>query len=171
MHYGRKKSAVQKSRIIQPQIMRRIILNIRTSSLLTAVAYIGLLLLFTFTMAFIELVKDDGSFVSVCNQIWGTRVGLFVNVGLLFMLILDYDQHKAKIPRGLAVSSLVMILLVIIIFSLSGNIVAKNSAELASFWVKPWLTLILFTIFAIYLIVVKYQSLTINTDSVVQETY
>lgn len=168
----RKKSAVlNKCRIFQSRLMQRIILNIRTSSLLTAVAYIGLLLLFTFTMAFVELVKDNGSFVSVCNQIWGTRVGLFVNVGLLFMLILDYDQHKAKIPRGLAVSSLVMILLVITIFSLSGNIVAKNSAELASFWVKPWLTLILFTIFAIYLIFVKYQSLTINTDSVVQETY
>lgn len=168
----RKKSAVlNKCRIFQSRLMQRIILNIRTSSLLTAVAYIGLLLLFTFTMAFVELVKDNGSFVSVCNQIWGTRVGLFVNVGLLFMLILDYDQHKAKIPRGLAVSSQVMILLVITIFSLSGNIVAKNSAELASFWVKPWLTLILFTIFAIYLIFVKYQSLTINTDSVVQETY
>ena len=151
--------------------MRRIISNIKISSLLTAVAYIGLLLVFTFTMAFVELVKDNGSFVSVCNQIWGTRVGLFVNVGLLFMLILDYDQHKSKIPRSLAVSSLVMILWVIAIFSLSGNIVAENSAKLASFLVTPWLTLTLFAVFAIYLIVVKYQSLTINTDSVVKETY
>lgn len=117
--------------------MRRIISNIKISSLLTAVAYIGLLLLFTFTMAFIELVKDNGSFVSVCNQIWGTRVGLFVNVGLLFMLILDYDQHKAKIPRYLAVSSLVMILWVIAIFSISGNIVAGNSAKLVPFLVIP----------------------------------
>ena len=73
--------------------------------------------------------------------------------------------------RSLAVSSLVMILWVIAIFSLSGNIVAENSAKLASFLVTPWLTLTLFAVFAIYLIVVKYQSLTINTDSVVKETY
>lgn len=151
--------------------MRRKKLNIKISSLFTAVAYIGLLLLFTFTMAFIELVKDNGSFVSVCNYIWGTRVGLFVNVGLLFMLILDYDQHKAKIPRSLAVSSLVMILLVIVVFSLSSNIIANNSAKLVSFFTNPWLTLFLFSVFAVYLVVIKYQSLTINTDSIVKESY
>lgn len=151
--------------------MRREKINIEVSSLFTAVAYVGLLLLFTFTIAFVELVKDNGSFVTVCNQVWGTRVGLFVNVGLLFMLILDYDQHKAKIPRWLAVSSLVMILLVIAVFSLSSNIVAGNSAELVPLFANPWLTLSLFSVFAVYLAVVKYQSLITNTDSVVQESY
>ena len=146
-------------------------INIEISSLFTAVAYIGLLLLFTFTMAFVELVKDNGSFVTICNHIWGTKVGLFVNVGLLFMLILDYDQHKAKIPRFLAVTSLVMILLVITVFSLSSNIIADNSANLTPFFTDPWLTLFLFSVFAIYLVVIKYQSLTINTDSVVIESY
>lgn len=137
-----------------------IIKRIECERLVSAVAYVCLLAVFTYTPLLIAFVTAGVEFLPVYNASQGSYIALFVNVGLLLMLFIDYIAGKRLIHKKHQIGTLIAICGLIGVSALASNAGSENPTELAWILGWPFFGVALHMVFLIYLMYVKYVSYT-----------
>ena len=135
-----------------------IIKRIECERLVSAVTYVCLLAVFTYTPLLIAFVTAGVEFLPVYNASQGSYIALFVNVGLLLMLFIDYIAGKRLIHKKHQVGTLIAICGLIGVSALASNAESDNPTELAWILGWPFFGAALHMVFLIYLMYVKYVS-------------
>ena len=126
--------------------------------ILVSICYIGMLLMFAYTSLFYEiLLKRDIPFLFVFNNAQSTWSGFIVNIGMLFMLLIDYGYDKKYIPRWALMVSVVAFLVVTLVYYFAGHANQAMNYQAPFNW--PWLGTVLYGWFVAYMMVIKYCSL------------
>lgn len=121
-------------------------------------AYIGLLVLFTYTPVVLVGLREDVSFWDSYIKSQSNFFSLFVNIGLLLLLVIDYEPGQSFAPKNLLFGTIIAIMLAVVIAGLAYNCQIRH---LDLIWVfdKSWFVLLLHTLFILYLMRVKYMTL------------
>lgn len=140
--------------------------------LVSAVTYVCLLAVFTYTPLLIALMTAGVDFLPVYNKSQGSYVALFVNVGLLLMLFIDYIAGKRLIHKKHLIGTLVAICGLIGVSALASNACSNSPTVLASILGWPFFGVLLHGVFLIYLMYVKYVSYpSLKMEARLQERY
>lgn len=123
-----------------------------------ALAYIGLLVLFTYTPVVLAGISENVSFWDSYVKSQGSFLGLFVNIGLLLLLVIDYEPGQSMIPRKMLTGTIFVIMLTVVIAGLAYNCRHRH-IDLIWMLDKSWFVLFLHVMFVICLISVKYITL------------
>ena len=126
--------------------------------LVSAVTYVCLLAVFTYTPLLIALMTTGVEFLPVYNNSQGAYVALFVNVGLLLMLFIDYIAGKRLIHKKHLIGTLVAICGLIGVSALASNACSESPIALAWILGWPFFGVVMHGAFLIYLMYVKYVS-------------
>lgn len=140
--------------------------------LVSAVTYICLLAVFTYTPLLIALMTAGVDFLPVYNSSQKSYVSLFVNVGLLLMLFIDYIAGKRLIHKKHLVGTLLAICVLIGVSALASNACSENPTVLSWILGWPFFGVMMHGAFLIYLIYVKYVSYpSLKMEARLQERY
>ena len=125
---------------------------------ISTIAYIGLLLLFAHSLFFKELIKESRDVIAVYNLLQSSWSSYITNIGLLFMLLIDYTINKRLVPRWILTGSVVMfgLLAVVYYFASLADDVQSFIKPLSS----PYFGIIIYMFFIGYLLIIKYVSIT-----------
>lgn len=136
-------------------LMKRLML--RRKPLLQAFVWVLFMCFFTYTTLFVELLKVDGDFPRLFYDEQSTFLALYVNVGLIVMLM--FDNHVAnKIFRG----NYMPFMGLLVVLLLLGHCNLVKSGEYLKY-VSPlsekWLSYAIYVAFLFILYVMKVKSL------------
>lgn len=128
--------------------------------LIESIVYIFLLMFFTYTFIAVECLKDIDGVYDAYLQNQKTVFALLTNFGLYFMLLIDYQSGKSKLPTWVMWSMAACIIADILIYG-DAKVLADPS-QYSSFktllaYPYAFVCMHLATIF--YLIFIKYKSL------------
>lgn len=128
--------------------------------LIEAVVYIFLLMFFTYTFIAVECLKDVNGVYDAYLQNQKTVFALLTNFGLYFMLLIDYQAGKSKLPSWVMWSMAACIIIDILIYG--DAMVLADPLEYSSFrtllsFPNAFICMHLATI--AYLVFIKYKSL------------
>lgn len=145
--------------------------NVIIGRALMAVCYVGLLLMFAYTSLFNSVfVKGETDFLSAYNEVQSSWVSFVVNIGLLLMLLIDFVYDKTNIPRWLLVFSILTFGFLSLVFYFAGHAVMVSGYNRPFRW--PWFGVVLYCVFVVYLMIVKYFSLPcVIINQEIKETY
>jgi len=132
--------------------------NFECERLVSAVTYVCLLAVFTYTPLIIAFMTAGVTFLPVYNASQGTYIALFVNVGLLLMLFIDYIAGRRMIHKKHLIGTLLAICLMIGVSGLASNAGSENPIVLVCIFGWPYFGVALHILFLIYLMYVKYVS-------------
>lgn len=125
--------------------------------ILTSICYVGLLMVFSFTSLFHEVIlKGNQDFLPWFNSVQSTWPGYIVNIGLLLMLLIDYGCDKKSVPRWSLFLSILAFGAISLVFYFT-----KHADKVQSYnppFNCPWLATVLYILFIVYLMFVKYSS-------------
>ncbi len=138
---------------------------------LTSACYIGLLLMFSYTSFFYEVVVNSHiELLDMFNKVQGTWSGFIVNIGLLLMLLIDYSYNKCYVPRWSLVISILAFGILALVYFFAGHAEIATKYNQPFNW--PWLGVLLYAFFTIYLVMVKWLSLPYDGENkTIMETY
>lgn len=168
----RKKILIKKN-IVYLHNLERCTMNCKVivGQVLVSVCYIGLLLMFAYTSLFYEVImKNNQAFLSVFNSAQSTWSGFIVNIGLLLMLLIDYGYDKKYIPRWALMLSILAFSIIALVYYFAGHETQVMTYNSPFNW--PWFGMLLYGMFVVYLIVIKYCSLPhVNLVNKIAESY
>lgn len=128
--------------------------------LLESVVYIFLLVFFTYTFIAVECLKDFNGVYDAYLENQKTVFALLTNFGLYFMLLIDYQSGKSKLPTWVMWSMAVCIIVDILIYG-DAKVLA-DPTEYSSFknlLSYPYAFVCMHVTTILYLIFIKYKSL------------
>lgn len=128
--------------------------------LIESIVYIFLLLFFTYTFVAVECLKDIDGVYDAYLQNQKTVFALLTNFGLYFMLLIDYQSGKSKLPTWVMWSMAACIIVDILIYA-DAKVLA-DSTEYSSFktlFTYPYAFVYMHLATILYLIFIKYKSL------------
>lgn len=145
--------------------------KVAVGQVLVSICYIGLLLMFAYTSLFYEvMLKANQAFLPVFNGAQSTWSGFIVNIGLLLMLLIDYGYDKKFIPRWSLFLSVIAFGVIALVYCFAGHAVQAQGFNPPFNW--PWFGVLLYGMFVVYLMVIKYQSLPrVNNSQKIVESY
>lgn len=123
-----------------------------------ALAYVGLLVLFTYTNILLAGVSENVAFWDSYVKSQGTFLGLFVNIGLLLLLVIDYEPGQSMMPKKMFIGTITAIMIAVAIAGLAYNC-HKSKIDLIWMFDSPWFILALHIVFIVFMIVIKYVTL------------
>ena len=145
--------------------------KVAVGQVLVSICYIGLLLMFAYTSLFYEvMLKANQEFLPVFNGAQSTWSGFIVNIGLLLMLLIDYGYDKKIIPRWSLFLSIIAFGVIALVYYFASHTIHAEGFNPPFNW--PWFGVLLYGMFIVYLMVIKYQSLTrVNNSQKIVESY
>ena len=138
--------------------------------LLWATCYVGLLLMFAYTSLCDRVfLKGNVGFLEMYNIVQSTWSGFVVNVGLLLMLLVDYCYDKPNIPSKMLLLSILAFGILSLVFYFAGHTNVVHEFNRPFKW--PWFGMLLYCVFVIYLMIVKFLSFPSVKNNEIKETY
>lgn len=128
-------------------------------NILKALMWLSLLVIFTYTPILVSLLLNNGSVMEAYFNSQHQAISLFINLGLLGMVLIDYFSVFPSIDGKMVVYLSIGVLALFVIYVHSGIIFYGNGYLYKGIINNQWLSVTAHIILLLIILYIKYLSL------------
>lgn len=134
-------------------------ISIKNRPTFIAIGWLLLLIFFTYTSLVATLFMADGDFLTDYVESQHQSVALFVNIGLLCMVSIDYFCNKPYLDLKYAIILFIGIISLFVVYAHSGILFTKTGYLYKRILNNNWLSFFAHIVFLGTVLIIKYWSL------------